>query len=512
MENEQVNTERRSTSKESKRDVHLETLTGPVNMYDPFNWPVWLKWAIVINCFVYLFLSIFQAGISSEIPQIIAQAHYTRAEATNLFTYAILALGVGNLVWVPLAKFTGKRISVLISSTLFFVCLIWGAVATSYNSLLASRIVGGIAGSSLEAIGPAVITDLFFEHQYATVASVYGIFVSLGPSMATLLAGYIATGAGYKWFFWLCTILGGINMVTLWLFFPETTYTRNLAYNVTGEELEENVLNDKAVVDTALQEGVSTGYIDPRASSGKHWFWCNIFFIRHPHIPAVKNPLAEIFRPIVFILQPAVLIGSISYGVTLGAIVVSQTLIAVTLPYPPYNFAPGNIGLLAIPGMIGTFIGAFIGGWLTDRYSNHKKTQRKHKPEDRLVLLIAMFVVGPVGVLWFGASLAHGTSWVSIAFSLVLINMPIAGSPAIIVAYCCDSFIFFSSDVQVMIMAAKNLFAFGVSFYGVDWFLGQGILNASGQLAGIYWFTYLLFVPIYFFGPALRSKTMLWLK
>ena len=153
-----------------------------------------------------------------------------------------------------------------------------------------------------------------------------------------------------------------------------------------------------------------------------------------------------------------------------------------------------------------------MAGWLTDWYSNRKKQQRNHKPEDRLVPLIVIGIVGPVSILWFGATLAHGTSWVSAAFAFVFLSMPIAGSPSIIIAYCSDCFVFYSGDIQVMIMTAKNLFAFGIIFYGVDWFLGQGLMKASGELAGIYLFCYMMFIPIYYFGPKIRAKSKRWLE
>ena len=50
-----------------------------------------------------------------------------------------------------------KRPVFLVSCVLLFLCSLWGAVAKSFNSLLASNIVGGLAGGSTEALGAAIV-------------------------------------------------------------------------------------------------------------------------------------------------------------------------------------------------------------------------------------------------------------------------------------------------------------------------------------------------------------------
>lgn len=42
---------------------------------------------------------------------------------------------------------------------------IWGAKARSFESLLWSNIVAAFAGSSTEALGAAMVNDLYFLHE-----------------------------------------------------------------------------------------------------------------------------------------------------------------------------------------------------------------------------------------------------------------------------------------------------------------------------------------------------------
>lgn len=74
-------------------------------------------------------------------------------------------IGVGNLLWVPLAIKYGRRPVYVTSYLLLTGCCIWSGAATSFPSALAGRILLGFACAAPEIIAPLTITDLFFLHQ-----------------------------------------------------------------------------------------------------------------------------------------------------------------------------------------------------------------------------------------------------------------------------------------------------------------------------------------------------------
>jgi len=69
--------------------------------------------------------------------------------------------------------------------------------------------------------------DLFFTHERANKMSVYLIFLSLGASVGPLLGGIIIGAHGWIWTKRVLAILTGINLVTIFLFAPETRYFRH---------------------------------------------------------------------------------------------------------------------------------------------------------------------------------------------------------------------------------------------------------------------------------------------
>jgi len=56
-----------------------------------------------------------------------------------------------------MANYFGKRPIFVFASLLLSVCFLWGAVATSFESLFWSNVIAAFAGSSTEAVGVAIV-------------------------------------------------------------------------------------------------------------------------------------------------------------------------------------------------------------------------------------------------------------------------------------------------------------------------------------------------------------------
>ena len=95
-----------------------------------------------------------------------------------------------------------------------FVSNIWGIRATSFESLLASAVVGAFGGGSTEALGGAVVKvslthednlcridcllpaqDVFFLHERAAKMGLYVLLMSWGSAIGPLCGGFIAEGS-----------------------------------------------------------------------------------------------------------------------------------------------------------------------------------------------------------------------------------------------------------------------------------------------------------------------------
>jgi len=132
---------------------------------DPLNWPLWLKHtALVIAC-AFVFMGTYaSSGFSVLLFPYAGFLQIPVDQAALLTNYNVLTLGLCNFVWVPLALVFGKRPAILAALSMLFGANVWGAYATTYNSVLGARILQGFGGGAVEALGPTIVADRTHSH------------------------------------------------------------------------------------------------------------------------------------------------------------------------------------------------------------------------------------------------------------------------------------------------------------------------------------------------------------
>jgi MFS family permease len=183
---------------------------------DPLNWPVWKKVAAFSAVVWFSALDGWlTSGPSSAIPILVKEFHEDlNSITTGVVSWCILTLGLGvcplfcrtyskNFFWVPLGCYFGRRPCFIVSSGLFFGTILWSGGASSYGSLVASRVLNAFAGSASEGLCAAVVADLFFLHERGRWMSVYIFFLVNGTTFGTIVSGFIVTNLGWRWLFWV---------------------------------------------------------------------------------------------------------------------------------------------------------------------------------------------------------------------------------------------------------------------------------------------------------------------
>jgi hypothetical protein len=82
--------------------------------------------------------------------------------------------------------------------------------------------------------------------------------------------------------------------------------------------------------------------------------------------------------------------------------------------------------------------------------------------------------------------------------------------PSVVLSVVVDGWPATGSEALVLINAGKNAVAFGLTLSTPDWLAKVGLVKMFWDMAAIQWAVLVLAVPLYFFGPWARQKT-LWL-
>jgi MFS family permease len=245
--------------------------------------------------------------------------HVSFAPLIDLVSWSVFALGISNLVWMPLAMCIGKRPVIIISMLIFLGGTIWSFKARTVTSLLGSRILASFGAGSIESLGPSIIADIFMERYFATAMACFALFLSGGSQVGPVIAGYITADRGWRWFFKFCAIVNGFNIITCVLFLPETSFRRAYAYN--GETAAEI---DKEATEMVEHKVVEEGAVEPdsvqHASPFGGNYWKNLvsFSDRGQEKLGLKAFLFQFSLTFRFLLVPAAVYAAVSYGVILG--------------------------------------------------------------------------------------------------------------------------------------------------------------------------------------------------
>ncbi|KAK5112425.1 hypothetical protein LTR85_011534 [Meristemomyces frigidus] len=502
----------------------LHPTPNPNDPNDPLRWPRGKKHVCFASVCAFTFFTNYAIGGLSPAFYILSiEFDKTQTETTGLLLWPVLVLGVFNFFWVPMANYFGKRPIFVFASLLLCLAYLWGAVAQSFESLLWSNIIAAFAGSSTEALGAAIVNDLYFLHERGSMLGIYMNAIAGGNTVGPLICGFVITGLSWRWHKWIAFIFTAVNFVVVLLFCPETRYDRfdPATYPKSASESKgpasAGVFDEEAADGVPAEKTLSAGSTELSAdhpasrqdTPKKTWrrelgLWSGV--------PKDTNLFMLFVRPFPLIVYPAVIFAFLGYAVSLAWVIAINILNAFVLQAPPYNWKPDINGLINIPGILGNLIGAWLGGWVVDRYSDwrSKKNAGVFQPETRLHLLFIPAVIVPAGCLAFGYGVADSLNWTSLFFGYGMVALGLTAVPVATITYVSDSYLPVNADALLLVNGLKNIVAFGFLYGVLPWVTEAGYVKVYGTQAGIYVLVMLLAIPLAVFGQRLRHITARW--
>lgn len=384
-------------------------------------------------------------------------------------TVAIYVLGfsIGPLLLSPLSELHGRRPLILISDLLFTIWSLACALAPSLPALVAFRFFEGVGGSGClvsptdggtarlsasnvasQTITAGVLGDMFAPHERGKAMA----WVQLGPNIgkilvlqgrsllltprkapfiAPIVGGYMTQSIGWRWDFWLCTIMGAVVTFAS-IFWLKESNSRVLIRRKTRRMRMElgrySLVSCYADIDGASQ--TESRYL----------------------AQSLVRPLRMlVLFPVILLLSIA---GAILYGL--------QYLLLVTLSpvfEEVYGFSAGATGLVYLSIGIGGFVGLFIFHLASDRsiVRQTKANGGEFTPEMRVPLAIWGFAILPATFFIYGWCARYQTHWIIPVLSLVpfscgfnLLSMPLT-------TYVVDCYTTYAASAMAANMALKSI-------------------------------------------------------
>ena len=149
--------------------------------------------------------------------------------ATQLTMSAlILAFGLSQLVWGPLADRYGRRPVLLSSLTLLCLASLGAAAATSVGGLIVWRAAQGATMAAAVVCARAMVRDLYAPQEGARVMALGMSGLGLLAIAAPLVGGALAMGAGWRAPLYTVAAITGAIGLFVWRWLPETLAPRHV--------------------------------------------------------------------------------------------------------------------------------------------------------------------------------------------------------------------------------------------------------------------------------------------
>lgn len=472
---------------------------------DPLNWPIWQRDLSYLIILLGSVLSLVHSPILAPVTlELAMEYNKTIADISHLTLYSLLAVCICAYLFSILSRRYGKRGLFLLAIAILLASDVWAGKANSFESMMGARVVSGVGQAMFEALSFAMVPDLFFVHERGLRIAL-SLFVSqTGVTLGQPIAIRIATGFGLNWSFYGLAISESIVFLLLFFFFYESTFPRadiNTLQNPVGDEEDSkvNVDHHETAGEALPLERVGTNTAIPG---------------RMPYIKRLKvysgtiskyNIAALAWRTLALTFHPAIAWAAIS-GLTISWPVGISYTVVLVLQVPPYNFSSNGVANMYIAAWLGAMLSWILGSfqdpfikWMARRNRN------VYEPEFRLWFTIPAIVLFVLGMAGWGWGAHAGVHWIGLAFFLAFTFTGALLTNVAVIGYILDGYRMYAVESQVTLFAFKNLFAFAMGYYFVDWYQAAGPKEVFGIISGISAGIALTTVPIYVYGKRMRS-------
>ncbi|THV52413.1 hypothetical protein BGAL_0080g00010 [Botrytis galanthina] len=192
------------------------------------NWPIWLKWTVLIRVSFTAFLSPFNATVINPSLVLLSKAMGVGSKtATYSTTTCIIIRGLSHFICNPCINVYGRRPIALLATLTTVIGGIGSACSPNFATLVGTRAICGVGMGSMMSVGTAVANEMVFLHERGEKTSMYSIFVTNGGHIAALIGGYIGQAGGWQWNYWFGAVITGLALLFAIFCFLETLFYRD---------------------------------------------------------------------------------------------------------------------------------------------------------------------------------------------------------------------------------------------------------------------------------------------
>jgi MFS transporter, DHA2 family, multidrug resistance protein len=181
------------------------------------------KWLVTAAVMSGTVLSVMDISIVN-----IAMPHMMGALGQDLLTitWVSTAYSIAEMIMITMTAWwsalLGRKRLLLGSIALFTVGSMLAGTSESFNQMLTWRVVQGIGGGSLIPASQAILRETFPPEEQGMAMAIYAMGVTLAPTVAPLIGGWLVDSYGWRWIFYVNVpfCIAGFMMVSAFVHDP----------------------------------------------------------------------------------------------------------------------------------------------------------------------------------------------------------------------------------------------------------------------------------------------------
>ncbi|KIW80838.1 hypothetical protein Z517_07455 [Fonsecaea pedrosoi CBS 271.37] len=353
---------------------------GSDDPQNPRNWPEWKRMVQVVLASAFLLTANLAATMFAPGAADLAKEFHIISPTIVSLTVSIYLCGfaVGPMFIAPLSELYGRLAIYHICNILYIGFIIGCALSKTTGMFLGFRFLAGCASSGPLTVGGGTVADVVPPAQRGRVMSVFFVGPLLGPVLGPIVGGFVSESIGWRWTFWIITILAAVSFIISIFLLRET----NAAV----------LLGRKAA---RLRKETGNASLMSKMDQG---------------MPPRQLFLRAITRPTkLLILSPIVLLLSLLCAFLFSLLFLLFTTFP-TVFEEQYHFSAGVSGLSYLGVGIGMILSLALFATMSDKLQ--KALGDSPKPEGRLKPMMWVMPTVPVGIFWYGWAAEKQAHWI----------------------------------------------------------------------------------------------------
>ncbi|KAH8178983.1 major facilitator superfamily protein [Sarocladium implicatum] len=368
-----------TTAKQESKD-HVVDWDGPDDPQNPMNWSLARRMLQVVLCSIFVLTANLAATMFAPAAASLAKEFKITDDTITSLTVSIYMLGfaIGPMVIAPLSELYGRLPIYHVCNVLYICFTIGCALGQNTGMFLAFRFLAGCASSGPLTVGGGTVADVVPPQQRGRAMSIFFIGPLLGPVMGPIIGGFVSVSIGWRWTFWIITILAGVAFGISIFVLRETNAAVLLRRKAARLRKE---TGNPALV-SKMERNLTS---------------------RQLFLNAIIRPTKLLF------ISPIVLLLSLLCAFVFGLLFILFTSFPSVF-VEQYHFSSGISGLSYLGVGIGMALSLLAFATMSDRLQ--KALGDSPKPEGRLRPMVWIMPLIPIGMFWYGWAAEEQTHWI----------------------------------------------------------------------------------------------------